>query len=167
MKILPYEAAFGPQVREIFFESSTKKTFLDVTEKEQFYEKYLGFYLKHFSEFAFVGVESKVMGYVVAMPVTLDERLLKLQGHLKIFTEEFQEFPAHLHINCHHESRGKGLGSQLVERVVARLRSAKITGLHIITDPNSRNRAFYRKLGFDFEQERDGLLFMGKNLTGI
>ena len=157
------------EVREIFFESSTKKDFKDEAEKEAFYQKYVGFYLKHYPEFAWVALGSKVLGYVVASPVSDSNELQKLQPHLATFSGEYEKFPAHLHINCHLDARGQGVGSELMKVVVKTFKNNNIRGLHIMTGPVSPNRSFYKKLGFSFEVERNfhgsSILLMGKSLS--
>lgn len=169
-RIVPFEDKYLSEVKEIFFESSTRKEFKDQNEKDSFFYKYVGYYLKHFPELAFVAVENKVLGYIVASPLSHESELDSIQPHLKIFAKEFTEFPAHLHINCHYESRGKGVGVQLVEALEKTLVQRKIRGLHIVTGADARNAHFYKKLGFlhesmeDFQGSR--LLLMGKRLGG-
>lgn len=156
------------QVREIFFESSTKKDFKDASEKEAFFEKYLGYYLRNHPELAWVAQEDRVLGYVVAVADSQDDALYKIQPHLKTFEKYFAQYPAHLHINCHVESRGKGVGGQLVKAVEKRLKAMNIQGLHIMTGADALNKKFYQKLGFDFEAieffHDSPILFMGKSL---
>lgn len=156
------------EIREIFFESSTKKSFKDPAEKDAFFEKYLGFYLRSFPELVWIAQGARVLGYVVASPDSHGEELLRLQPHMQTFENLFIDYPAHLHINCHHESRGLGVGSKLIEAVIKALKEQNIVGLHIMTGPDSPNRAFYKKLGFDFESQLPfqgaPILFMGKRL---
>ncbi len=165
----PYDPSMNEEVREIFFESSTKKSFKDAADKEVFYEKYLGFYLRHYPDLAFVAVDTRVLGYVVVAPESEGEELTALQPHLKTFAAFLRDYPAHLHINCHHESRGLGLGSRLILEVEKKLQSLNIHGLHIMTDSNAANKNFYKKLGFDFQTELNfqssAILFMGKSLA--
>ena len=156
------------QLSEIFFESSSKKDFPDEASRESFFYKYLGFYLEHFPELTLVAEEKRILGYVVAAPDSSIPELNKIQPHLEIFKEHIQKYPAHLHINCHAESRGQGLGSKLITRIEEVLRTSNINGLHIMTGPDSLNRNFYRKLGFTYEFIGDfqgsPILFMGKVL---
>jgi GNAT superfamily N-acetyltransferase len=164
-----FEARDLEEVRGIFFESSSKKTFKDDAEKEAFFHKYLGVYLEYFPELALVAIDKRVLGYVVASPVSDGNGpLAMLQPHLKIFSSYFKDYPAHLHINCHYESRGKGIGSKLILETEKRLKILNIKGLHIMTGPDSANQSFYKKLGFDFQTEEpfqgSSILFMGKNL---
>ena len=156
---------FEEQLSEIFFKTSTKKIFETQKEKDDFHWKYVGFYLSHYPEYAWLAVrEGKVLGYVLGMPFTQDPSLYQIQPHLKAFEEHFRTYPAHLHINCHESSKGQGLGKLLVEKLLSQLQSDGVSGLHIMTGPESENRKFYQKLGFDFEVTEKGILLMGKNL---
>lgn len=153
---------FKTQVSEIFFESSTKKEFKDQKEKEAFEWKYLGFYLAYYPEYAWIALQDQqVLGYVLGMPFTQDPSLYAIQPHLKAFEEAFKKFPAHLHINCHADSRGKGVGKVLVNTILQQMRSEGIKGLHIMTGPQSDNRIFYQKLNFNYEFTLNSILFMG------
>lgn len=160
------------ELREIFFESSTRKNFDDEAQREAFFHKYLGWYLIHYPDYAWIALDKldkKVLGYVVASPETDIPELLNLQPHLRVFEDYFNNFPAHLHINCHTDTRGMGLGRLLVETVIQELLSRKIRGLHIMTGVDARNKSFYARLGFDFESElkfqNSPILFMGKRLS--
>lgn len=156
------------ELREIYFETSAKKDFKDAAEKEAFFYKYLGFYLENYPDYVWIAKSSHILGYVVGMPHTEDPRAHQIQPHLKIFSEYFKDYPAHLHINLHAEARGMGLGSKLLQEMVIKLQEANITGLHIMTGPSSRNKTFYHRLGFDFEVTLNFLgspiLLMGKRL---
>ena len=167
--LVPFEAKYLDEVREIFFESSTKKTFKDENEREIFFYKYLGFYLKHDPELCLVAKEDKVLGYVVATRETFKEELLTIQPHLVAFKKYFADYPAHLHINCHKDARGKGVGSKLIHEIENKLKKRGVSGLHIMTGVDSANQSFYKKLGFDFAVEEDfggsPILLMGKSLS--
>lgn len=139
------------ELKEIFFESSSKKDFKDKAEKEAFYDKYLGFYLTYYADFFWVAEADKILGYLAGSPSTDDSRLHQIQPHLKVFESYFKDYPAHLHINLHSEARGMGLGGKLVNEFKKQLQESKITGLHIMTGTDSRNKSFYQRLGFDFE----------------
>jgi ribosomal protein S18 acetylase RimI-like enzyme len=154
------------EVREIFFESSGRKDFKDEQEKEDFYHKYLGHYIGLYPELVWIAREEKVLGYVVVALET-PPSMYRIQPHLEVFEAYFEQFPAHLHINCHKDSRGKGIGRSLISEVLKHLKGLNISGLHIMTSPDSPNRAFYQRLGFDFEVTQNfggtPILFMGKN----
>ena len=156
------------ELRDIFFESSTRKTFSDEVEKELFFQKYLGWYMRRYPEYIWLAQDKKLLGYLVISPTSQDLELEELQPHLKVFGAQIQEFPAHLHINCHRESRGQGIGRSLMETGLGVMRSLNISGIHILTSPQAKNRAFYSGLGFDYEVllpfNQVPILFMGKKL---
>jgi GNAT superfamily N-acetyltransferase len=163
--------AVEQQLREIFFETSSKKRFKDVQEKEAFYWKYLGYYLTHHRGMVFIAKGPKVLGYCLGMMNSLDKELVELQTHMKIFSDELLKYPAHFHINCHADARGQGIGRKLLLCFERELHFQGIAGVHLITSTEARNRSFYSRLGYLFEVERcfEGqlLLLMGKNLTTI
>jgi GNAT superfamily N-acetyltransferase len=151
------------QVEEIFFDTSTRKEFKNQEERNAFSWKYLHFYLCHFPEYAWVALnKTKVLGYVLGIPFTQDPTLYQLQPHLEIFEDLFDRYPAHLHINCHQDSRGLGIGTLLIGTLIKQLSDQGLSGLHIMTGPISENRHFYQRLGFTDHFERSGILFMGK-----
>ena len=156
---------FQDQIKDIFFESSQKKEFANEKEKEAFAWKYLDFYKTHYPQDLWLAVKNNsVLGYVLGMPFTKDTSLYSIQPHLKTFEKFFDTYPAHLHINCRHESRGQGVGAQLVFHFLNHYRNQNIGGIHIITGSDSRNRDFYRRLGFTFETSQLGMCLMGCSL---
>jgi ribosomal protein S18 acetylase RimI-like enzyme len=166
--ISTYSSSDLTQVEEIFLESSVKKIFKDDEEKRQFHWKYLGSYLERSPELALVAKkDGKVLGYVCGSLVTDFE----MQPHMKIFEDLLRKYSSHLHINCHFESRGLGIGSLLILELEKRLQALNTFGLHIMTGPDSKNRSFYHKLGFSFEEKRlfedRPILMMGKTLTAL
>ncbi|OQW53642.1 MAG: hypothetical protein A4S09_06985 [Proteobacteria bacterium SG_bin7] len=85
-----------------------------------------------------------------------------------LFSDYFDHYPAHLHMNCDPEFQGMGIGSKLIEHYCSLKSGEGLPGVHIVTFPTSRNVNFYRKNGFLFSKKRfwanDELLFMGKTL---
>jgi ribosomal protein S18 acetylase RimI-like enzyme len=159
---LVLQGSFVDQVREIFFEASTRKGFQNKKEKDAFFWKYVGFYLSHYPEYSWVALQNgKVLGYVLGMPFTQDPSLYAIQPHLQSFQVHFKSYPAHLHVNCHTDGRGQGVGKKLVLQLLSQLKDQKVPGLHIMTGPTSENKVFYQKLGFDFEMEINSILMMG------
>ncbi len=165
-----FEDRFLPEVRDIFFESSTRKTFANTDEREAFFYKYVGFYLSRYRDLCLLALEGdKVLGYILGSPTSDDAELLRVQPHLQTFASDFKLYPAHLHINLHESSRGKGLGQILVNAWEQKLRDRNIQGLHIMTSPDALNKSFYSRLGFHYENEQSfqgyGILLMGKSLS--
>ncbi len=156
------------ELREIYFDSSARKDFRDEADKEAFYEKYLGFYLDHYPEYVWVAREGRILGYMIGAPVTSSADFYSIQPHLQVFEEHFNKYPAHLHVNFHPMARGMGLGSKLFSELEKQFQGMKIRGVHIMTGPDSRNKSFYQRLGFNFEVTLDfkgtPILMMGKSL---
>lgn len=157
------------QIRVIFFETSTRKEFASEEEREAFFEKYVGFYLKNYPHLVFVAKSERVLGYVLGSPIT-DASFYKIQPHLEVFEDLFKKYPGHLHINLSAASQGLGLGQKLVFEFCRALSTYHSPGLHIMTGPESRNQSFYEKLGFSFKKTRNfrgnPILFMGLELVG-
>lgn len=167
--VVSFEEKYLPEITEIFFESSTKKEFKDEEERKRFFEKYCGFYLKTYPGLALVALKNeKVMGYVVGSPVSSGPEIDSLQPHMPVFKDHFNKYPSHLHINCHFESRGLGVGRMLIHALEEKLKALNIEGLHILTGPDAGNKNFYQRLGFDFTItlpfQGTPILFMGKRL---
>lgn len=156
------------ELRDIFFESSIRKEFKDQLEKEAFFRKYLGFYLECFPELVWVARQGRILGYMVGSPVTRNHEIFTLQPHLQSFDSYFDAYPAHLHVNLHADARGMGLGSKLFSELEKQIQGMKIRGIHIMTGPDSRNKSFYRRLGFTFEvtqsYECNEISLLGKSL---
>lgn len=158
--IVPFGPKHLKELTEIFFESSTRKEFANVEARDVFFYKYVGYYLEHYPEYCLVAWDKRVLGYVLGAPETTGD-IFRIQPHLEYFKAEYARFPAHLHMNCHHEARGQGIGGQLVEGFVKLLSGP---GLHIMTGPESLNKNFYRKHSFSFENVSHDILFMGRPL---
>lgn len=160
------------QLRDIFFLSSSVQSFENVERRERFYNRWLGHYLTHFSDFTWCaqsGPEGAVLAYLTVCPNTVDFlRVFDLES-LKVFQKFYQDFPAHLHMNTHPTARGQGLGAKLIALAESELALREIPGLHLITGLGERNVAFYERVGFKVysEQEFSGVcyLLMGKTIT--
>ncbi|MBY0516256.1 MAG: GNAT family N-acetyltransferase [Bacteriovoracaceae bacterium] len=159
--IRDFEESDLEQVQEIFWETSTRDQFNSIDERFAFQNFYLNSY---FSKICLVAESSnQILGYILGSTESSSDEL-----HLKIFEDCYEQFPAHLHINCHESARGLGVGSRLVSALEERLRSLGVKGLHLITASGARNVSFYEKNGFVQRVERifngKSLLLLGKTL---
>lgn len=161
-----------PLIREIFFLSADPKNVSeDPLKNEAFFERWTGYYLRNSPDWILLAWEDgKLLGYLMC-GVDSQKALAHYQTRIAsygLFADQFEKFPAHLHINCHPDARGKGVGTALVRELCDRLKAQNIPGVHLITSSSQRNAEFYRRNGFDVEVERDWrghpLLFMGKKL---
>lgn len=60
-----------------------------------------------------------------------------------------RKYPSHLHINLVPRLQGQGLGRELIDTLVARLREERSPGLHLMVGRgNRRAPGFYRHVGF-------------------
>ncbi len=157
---------FLAQVEDIFFLSSSVKTFASEEKRLNFFKRWCGDYLNFYQEEFFLAVEGqKVLGYLSGCS---DSRRslerLSVPGHAT-FQDLFEKFPAHLHINFHPDARGKGLGSKLVLNYMKVLQQQSVKGLHLTTSPDAQNVSFYERLGFHHTVTREfngvALYFMG------
>ena len=145
------------QIDKIFFENSETK-FGSEEEKSVFKNKWLAPYLKCNDLFFVLVSNDQVIGYVNGM--------LSSPGIHPEFAELANQFPAHLHINVSKYYRGQKIGKQLIEFFHNELIRLGISGVHIITRPDSRNVRFYERNGYQFSQVSEcGLFrFMGNRL---
>lgn len=158
------------QVKFIFYASSSLKEFSSQERKDAFFKRWCGDYLSLFPDSFYLMIEDeKVLGYLSGCINSLSaEEHLEVPG-FRVFHDLFDRFPAHFHINFHPDCRGRGLGSQLVERYCHDLSFLGVKGVHLVTSPGAANISFYHRCHFSFEMPRDfnqmTLLFMGKCLT--
>lgn len=157
-------------VEEIFFLSSSLKSFSSEERRLAFLKRWCGDYITLYPEEFFVALEGdKVLGYLSGCSNSLKaETILTVPG-FSVFHDQFETFPAHLHINFHPDARGKGLGSELVTHYMKVLKQNGIKGLHLVTSPDALNVNFYLRLGFTHTVTRDfnnmPLYFMGSLLV--
>src|SRR3989338_3524103 len=114
MKVYPIQEATNTdllQIKEIFFLTTAITNFESEDEKEEFFQKYLGTYLKGYPGFFLKDLE--VLGYIVGD--TQSDAWTKVHPYLSIFSDLFSKYPAHLHINLHTKAQGMGGGSQLLK----------------------------------------------------
>lgn len=160
------------KVEEIFFLSSSLKSFSSLDRRQAFYKRWCRDYqILYPEEFFIVMEENVVLGYLSGCSnSTLALSHLSVPGYA-IFKDFFESFPAHLHINFHPDARGKGLGSILMNHYLSYLVHNSVAGVHLITSPNMQNVSFYERLGFNKTETRDfngtPLYFMGRVLMPI
>lgn len=165
-------AEVTPKIREIFFLSADPKNISDDQAKnDAFFTKWTGYYFSYEPEWILLAWDGpKLLGYM--MIGSNSRKALAYYDSknpsYRLFADQFEAYPAHLHMNFHPSARGQGTGSFLIEDACARLKKKNIKGLHLITSPDQRNVGFYRKNAFDFELKREWkgypLLFMGRKI---
>lgn len=155
------------QTRTIFYVSSSLKEFSSVESKIAFFKRWCGDYMSLFPDQFFIMKENqKVLGYLSGCNDSKAASALVTVPGFSVFSELFEKYPAHFHINLIPESRGRGLGSKLVEHYCEYLKFLHVKGVHLVTSAGAENISFYQRLNFDHEVQRQfnqmNLLFMGK-----
>lgn len=157
------------QIKWIFYASSSLKEFSSEERRVAFFKRWCGDYISLFPEHFYIMREGqKVLGYLSGcIDSKAAETKLEVPGY-KVYSDLFDTYPAHLHINFHPDCRGRGLGSKLVDHYCEDLKKMNISGVHLITSTGAPNITFYQRLGFDHEVPRVAnnmtLVFMGKIL---
>lgn len=149
-------------LERIFFASSLRKNFADAAARAAFFETWTGWHLRQAPQDVLLWRDPDSGGWAGYLTGCRDSAgaadLFKTIPAYDRFSDLFAQFPAHLHVNVDEAFRGRGVGAALVETFAADCR----TGVHVVTGAQARNRAFYRRSGFMLEEERGGLLFMGR-----
>lgn len=161
----------------IFFEASGTKTFASDDDRKAFRERWLGRYLAHDPQWAYVALapdgtpEGTVAGYLVAArdDPALAPRFADI-GYFPALGAFTRAFPAHLHINLAPAYRGSGLGKRLIEAFLADAAAAGVPGVHVVTGRGMRNVRFYLAAGFDeltvFPWQGKELVMLGRAIGG-
>ncbi len=134
----------------IFFETSNAQQFASGPEREAFRERWLGRYLAHYPDEAFLAVAGgEIVGYLVGcLEDPARNTLFADIPYFAEFAHLSRRFPAHLHINLTAAWRGRGIGVKLIEAFAAHARRAGAPGMHVVTAEGARNNHFYMKCGF-------------------
>jgi GNAT superfamily N-acetyltransferase len=160
-----------PGLDAIFFEASATKTFASDEARLVFRERWLGRYLTHFPQYAFLALAPGpvVRGYVVGSvedPNKLE--IFRDIAHFASFRALTRKYPAQLHINIAPDWRSRGLGARLIDTFCAAARGAGAPGVHVVTARGMRNVRFYEAIGFveAGQTSVDGreLLFLARSL---
>lgn len=155
--------------KEIFFKTSSVQSFADEIAKEDFFYKWTNYYFKFFPEQILLALntEQKLCAYLTGCDNSAKATSFysSINPSYKVFSDQFEDYPCHLHINTHPRFIGKGIGSILIKYYINKLKKQSKKGLHIVTSPSARNTGFYKKHGFNDHIIRQwngqDLLFMG------
>jgi GNAT superfamily N-acetyltransferase len=156
---------------EIFFLTSGRKAFQSESEKLDFLQTWTAIYLQYYPSYTFLSLSASGLleGYLTGCPDTASYQLRQQKiPYLNIFADSYTRYPAHLHINCHPDHQGKGVGRRLIESYVALLAQEKVPGVHILTSVDAANINFYRALAFSHTivktWKNSELLLMGRDI---
>lgn len=161
-------------IGEICLLSAVDKEFKDQREKEAFVYRWVVQYLEKFPKTSFFYKEGQLtLGYIVGCPDThhfidkLDQK--GLSWWPEVYPEGYDLFPVHLHINCHPEARGKGVGGKLLGHFEQECLLMGLKGIHLVSAKGMRNVQFYQRAGYremaNYHLKNTTLVFLGKNLS--
>jgi ribosomal protein S18 acetylase RimI-like enzyme len=87
--------------------------------------------------------------------------------HPEIFMPEpYNQYPSHLHIDLLPHARGRGLGREMMNVLLAELTAKGTPGVHLgMGATNLRAERFYKKLGFHELARLSDVLYLGKTLS--
>ncbi len=170
--VLDPEGARDSNLDRVFFESSATQSFESDAIKAAFRERWLGRYLKRYSNFAYVAAaaDGTLVGYLVGcLDDPAQNELFDDIGYFKSIANLTAAYPAHLHVNLLESARGQGYGRQLVEAFAADAAAQGSPGIHVVTGRGMRNVNYYANVGFGeagaFTWNGRDLLFLGRKLA--
>ena len=135
----------------IFFEASNTKSFASEEARVVFRERWLGKYLTHDPDWAYVAqrTDGHIAGYLAGSlsDPALTPRFSEIP-YFAAFKDLTRRYPAHLHVNLAGGQRSQGIGSALVERFVRDASDAGAPGVHVVTSRGARNVGFYARNSF-------------------
>lgn len=149
-------------LREIFFLTSSRQSFASDQDREDFFERWAGQYLKESPEQVYLARVRDLSKTSIWQAYALTSQRAELSS--QAFAPLFADYPTHLHINCHPQAQGQGLGRALIEHIISDLRQRRIGGLHAVTSLDAENLGFYQRLGFTQIQKHSSLVFMALKL---
>lgn len=168
---LPDATSYLPGLDAVFFQSSNIQSFADDAARQAFRERWLGRYLVHDPEWAYLALTEArdVAGYLVGSlsDPARTPRFADI-AYFRDFREATARYPAHLHVNLLAPFRNAGMGSRLIETFASAARKAGAPGVHVVTGSGARNLSFYARNGFAevarWGDGRSEVVFLGRPL---
>ncbi|MCB0414085.1 MAG: GNAT family N-acetyltransferase [Bdellovibrionales bacterium] len=164
---------YEEDIKYIFYSTSSIKSFKDNDHKQSFYDNWTKYYFSDNPVSVWVALDEKnrVLSYLTGSLNSHHASTFfnpRIKSY-KIFSHQFDQFPAHFHINTSPEAQRRGIGKQLIDHFCKELLFKGIPGVHIITTRDAENIFFYQKNHFIYSDEQTfnntTLYFMGRKLT--
>lgn len=161
-----------PAIEDILLSAATPRDFQSASERDRFCRLWAGYYRdrapQHF--YLWRDDDGAVLAYLCALANSAEAvELIEAQPAFTVFADYFARYPAHFHVNCRADCRGRGIGGALVERFIRDCRKGGVAGVHLVTAEGARNVAFYRRHGMRAIARRSwrgrALQLMGRRLA--
>ena len=179
--IRPATIADLPAVRRICLATCDDPQLL--AQPKVLYLLYADYYLNEEAKHCFVAtLEGQVIGYVLAsfdqkhfakamkekgFPLLkkLDPKLYRREKAYLFLARFWHAYPAHLHVDIDPAYQHQGIGSRLIENLIATMRINHVKGVHLSVSPShSIARHFYLRNGFKTLFRWPGAYFLGRKL---
>lgn len=156
-------------LRRIFF-ATAQVPLKTEEEREKLFWRYAGIYTQNWPDDTFFACHldtNETMGYLLGCRDSRKaaDLLTPLTNSYALFSDLFDRYPAHLHMDVDPAFQGRGIGSFLLQEYIIELKKFNVRGLHIVTAPELRNANFYlkHKMKHQVVREYNGrpLMFMG------
>jgi len=153
-------------IRNIFWQTSSKNDFKDHREKEQFQNKYLEYYVNHKNSIGLVYIkDSKILGYILGISL-FDQSIIEINPIYQDFLDEISVDMGELHINLHPNSQGLGIGSMLISAFEDHLAKSGCRFSFLITHHQAKNYMFYMKNQYqEIKRNSNGVVLLTKRLS--
>ena len=142
--------ALRSQIEEILLVSANPRRVADEASRAAFLDRWLTPYLEAYPEQLLLALEEaedgQVLGVLNGCPDSAGATVFRdLHPYYRLFADLYEDYPAHFHVNCHPEHRGRGLATRLVATAVAESRGqhARVC-LHVGAANQPARRAYAR-----------------------
>ena len=167
-----------PGIETVFFAASGTQTFENDAARAAFRARWLGRFLTHDRQWAYVALDETrgasgsaptVVGYLVgALDDPAEASRFADLGYFQTFKAHTRDFPAQLHVNLAEEVRGHGHGARLIQAFINDAQQRGVRGVHVVTGEGARNVGFYTRCGFDEVARGDWnnhtIVFLGRRI---
>jgi GNAT superfamily N-acetyltransferase len=162
-----------PEIDAIFYEAAARESFSSEAERDRFHDIWLGRYLRHCPEDCFLALddESCVEGYLAGSLISNADPLPGPEYYALFPSGLLTTCPAHIHVNVHKDSRGKGTGTLLVAAFAHHCMASGVSGFHAVTMADSRSEDFFKSCGMhdlaDAVWNGHPIVFLGRRLNNL
>ena len=179
VKVRPYQESDHDQVQGICLALADNPAFQSDMMKQLLLNAFCNYYIEQEPENCFVGVDGeKVVGYIVCTENTKawaeefpglyvpdwEENPMRMfyEGTMASPIKYADQYPAHLHIDLLPQYQRQGLGSRLMDALIAHLKRKGVSGVMFgVANDNENAKKFYQSYGFEVIEVAEAETVMG------